>query len=339
MNRHIPAALSALAAFALLLPAQEQPEKPAHPDVRLTYELPVDTLQRQLQQNPDQDLEQVLASIVRTMQTRLGSFGTVTRHEATGFRIDVPAATPSILARIERRVAIAGRLEMWIVADRTYDDADLQLDAERKHLRAWLADGNLERVQAKPRAIADMPRRPKSQVRWVPRLIRPGRTGEATLWKYPLSMIPQFEGSVVPLYDAADWNGGTVPADQQGPDAHLVELVPINLHAAAFSDRDLDSEGVSLGVGRNGNPVVNYTIVRERRRDYADWSSRFHGSASAIVLDGMLVTAPTFRGRIPGRGIIEGNFTKAEAEDLVDVLRFKRLPAPPMLKSKIERSR
>ena len=82
MNRRIPSALSALAAFALLLPAQEQPEKPAHPDVRLTYELPVDTLQRQLQQNPDQDLEQVLASIVRTMQSRLGAFGTVTRHEA-----------------------------------------------------------------------------------------------------------------------------------------------------------------------------------------------------------------------------------------------------------------
>ena len=35
--------------------------------------------------------------------------------------------------------------------------------------------------------------------------------------------------------------------------------------------------------------------------------------------------APSFRSRIPGRGIIEGSFTKGQAEDLVEVLRSKGL--------------
>ena len=341
MNRRTPAALLALATFALLLPSQDEVRhptpQPTQPGVRLTYELPVDTLQRQLQRTPDQDLEQVLAGIVRTMQARLGALGTVTRHQATGFTIDIEEATPEVLARVERRVAIAGRLEMWIVADGRYREADLALEQEQKHLLAWLADGNRERVQKDPRAVADMPRRERSQVRWVPRVIRPHQAaGQPGRWHHPLSKMggDPFR-YVVPVFDEGQWNGGAVPvAMQNADDPFLVELVPLNLHAASFSDRDLDGDKIAIGAGRNGRPAIRYTLLADRRRAYADWSGRFTGSASGVVLDGVLVTAPVFLSKIPGAGILEGDYSRRQAEDLVSVLKSRGLPAAPQLVAK-----
>jgi len=49
----------------------------------------------------------------------------------------------------------------------------------------------------------------------------------------------------------------------------------------------------------------------------------------AIVLDGVVQSAPVIKGRIGGgKGIIEGNFTADEAKDLALVLRSGALPAP-----------
>jgi len=327
MNRSLPAALAALASFALLLPAQEP--KPAQTQgVRLTYELPIDALQRQLQQQPGRDLEQAITDVVRTMQSRLGRFGKVTRHQASGFTVDVPFADPEVLARVRRRVAIAGRIEMWIVAYEDYEDGKLEIEAETKHLKRWLDLGGRARVQADPKAIERMPRRAGSQIRWVPRIIRP-RTQQKIRWNFTFT---QMHMPAVPVYDDDDWNGGAVPKAMQGnKDPRLVELVPLNLHAPSFSDRDIDGDGVSLGVGRDGRPAIHYEIVDARKRAYSDWSSNFRGRASAILLDGTLVTAPVFRNRIPGRGILEGNFTLQQAEDLIAILKSNGLPAPPKL--------
>ena len=53
------------------------------------------------------------------------------------------------------------------------------------------------------------------------------------------------------------------------------------------------------------------------------------GKAIAIVLDGYVVSAPTVDEEIPnGRSTIRGNYTYAGAEDLVNVLKSGKLPAP-----------
>jgi preprotein translocase subunit SecD len=47
----------------------------------------------------------------------------------------------------------------------------------------------------------------------------------------------------------------------------------------------------------------------------------------AIVLDGLVMSAPTINSRITSRGMIAGNFTKREVERMVNILRSGALPA------------
>jgi preprotein translocase subunit SecD len=52
------------------------------------------------------------------------------------------------------------------------------------------------------------------------------------------------------------------------------------------------------------------------------------GKRIAIVLDNNIYSAPVFKGKISGDGVITGNFTSAEANDLKIVLKAGALPAP-----------
>ena len=52
------------------------------------------------------------------------------------------------------------------------------------------------------------------------------------------------------------------------------------------------------------------------------------GKHLAIFLDKRLLTAPTINSIIPGKGIIEGNFTLASAKALSDQLNAGALPVP-----------
>src|SRR6185369_8327457 len=47
----------------------------------------------------------------------------------------------------------------------------------------------------------------------------------------------------------------------------------------------------------------------------------------AIVLDGLIMSAPALQARIRDAGIITGKFSKTEIEDLVNILRSGALPA------------
>src|SRR3989304_2239377 len=51
------------------------------------------------------------------------------------------------------------------------------------------------------------------------------------------------------------------------------------------------------------------------------------GKPLAIILDGTLYSAPVIRDRIPGTGIIEGNFTQDEVNELIAIMRAGSLPA------------
>ena len=56
------------------------------------------------------------------------------------------------------------------------------------------------------------------------------------------------------------------------------------------------------------------------------------GKRFAVVLDGVVITAPVIRSAITGgSGIISGNFTSQEATDLAVLLRAGALPAPLQL--------
>ncbi|MFH2204669.1 MAG: protein translocase subunit SecD [Elusimicrobiota bacterium] len=89
----------------------------------------------------------------------------------------------------------------------------------------------------------------------------------------------------------------------------------------------LDSARVETG--NNGLPIVAFKFKPEGGRIFGDLTAANVGNNMAIVLDGIVFSAPVIRGPIRGgSGIIEGNFQMEEARNLAIVLRAGALPAP-----------
>ncbi len=74
-------------------------------------------------------------------------------------------------------------------------------------------------------------------------------------------------------------------------------------------------------------PVVGFEFNTEGRAKFSTLTERNIGKPLAIILDGTLYSAPVIRERIPGRGIIEGNFTQEDVNNLIAVMRAGSLPA------------
>lgn len=74
-------------------------------------------------------------------------------------------------------------------------------------------------------------------------------------------------------------------------------------------------------------PVVGFEFDAIGKNKFGQITERNIGKPLAIILDGILYSAPVIRDRIPGAGIIEGNFTQDEVNDLIAVMRAGSLPA------------
>ena len=84
----------------------------------------------------------------------------------------------------------------------------------------------------------------------------------------------------------------------------------------------------SLGEG-SSSPQVNMSMNAEGARIWARLTADNVGRSIAIVLDDMVYSAPTVQGEITGGSSrITGNFTISEADDLANVLKSGKLPAP-----------
>jgi preprotein translocase subunit SecD len=70
-----------------------------------------------------------------------------------------------------------------------------------------------------------------------------------------------------------------------------------------------------------GAPAVSFELEQDAGRRFENATTRNLGRKMAIVLDGMVVSAPVIQGRIRDQGIIQGSFTVTEAEDLALKLR------------------
>ncbi|MGQ3685641.1 MAG: protein translocase subunit SecD [Candidatus Loosdrechtia sp.] len=74
-------------------------------------------------------------------------------------------------------------------------------------------------------------------------------------------------------------------------------------------------------------PVVGFEFDAVGRSKFGQITERNIGKPLAIILDGILYSAPVIRDRIPGSGIIEGNFTQDEVNELIAIMRAGSLPA------------
>ena len=140
--------------------------------------------------------------------------------------------------------------------------------------------------------------------------------------------MPQVRGIFPPEFKPM-W---TVKASQAFPDGNIFELVAIKA-TSRDGKAPLDGGVVTdarVQYGNNGgSPEVSMTMNAEGASTWARMTKDNIGKQIAIVLDGMVYSYPTVNSAIEGGSSqITGNFTLEEAEDLANVLKSGKLPAP-----------
>jgi len=122
--------------------------------------------------------------------------------------------------------------------------------------------------------------------------------------------------------------GGAVPADMEvvngdpkrgHPGLYLVEKV------AAITGSDLRT--VRRGTDEWNNPAVAFTLSPDGARRFEQVTGANVGKPLAIILDNRLQSAPNINTRISDSGIIQGQFSNEEVNDLILVLKSGALPA------------
>ena len=124
----------------------------------------------------------------------------------------------------------------------------------------------------------------------------------------------------------------TVKASAMDPNENIFELVAIK---ASSRDGKAPLDGGAVTDARvqygnsGGSPEVSMTMNAEGANVWARMTKDNIGRQIAIVLDGMVYSYPNVQSEISGGSSqITGNFTLEEAEDLANVLKSGKLPAP-----------
>jgi SecD/SecF fusion protein len=107
------------------------------------------------------------------------------------------------------------------------------------------------------------------------------------------------------------------------------ELTPDDLEDVAFTGeilQDARADFNQLGGATMGGALVLFDIKPEFAQQFGEFTGNNIGRRMAIVLDGVVQTAPNIRGQISNSGQIEGAGTLEEASDTALVLRSGSLP-------------
>lgn len=88
-------------------------------------------------------------------------------------------------------------------------------------------------------------------------------------------------------------------------------------------------KGATAGRNQAGEYVVDFTLTDTGAKTFGDFTSTHIGQPLAIVLDKIVISAPTIQDAITqGSGVISGSFTQADANALAIQLRYGSLPIP-----------
>ncbi|MFN9275621.1 MAG: protein translocase subunit SecD [Planctomycetota bacterium] len=317
---------------------------------QLRYEVPADVLE-QMRQKENTSVAALMDEIVNIVAERIDPQGTldplITKSGDTGVLIELPwFDNPQDLAAVLQRIQNLGKLEFRMVATAEYADGGVRfnLAAEKQRLEAWLKQpGNKELIAKDPLNIrlyndnATVGPIAIGDLAWFPRYIRPDtKEGQAPRWDFTYSQLPKMGQAVVAAYEDADYNNGTVPEailKKPATERFLVEYLAINMRELSFSGEQLDPNGVGPTM-HEGRVAVSYAMAPGHSGAYADWTQKHRDEHSAIVLNGVVKSAPSINGKISGRGVIFGDFTRADVDELVKVLKTGSLRVEPLLVSK-----
>jgi preprotein translocase subunit SecD len=87
-------------------------------------------------------------------------------------------------------------------------------------------------------------------------------------------------------------------------------------------------KSVAVTANQLGQPEVAFELKPEGAVIFKDYTSNNQGKFLAIVLDKTIISTPTIRATIEDKGVIQGQFTNEEANNLAIQLRYGSLPIP-----------
>jgi preprotein translocase subunit SecD len=90
-----------------------------------------------------------------------------------------------------------------------------------------------------------------------------------------------------------------------------------------------DLQEVRVEANQYGQPAVGFILTATAGQRFRELTRTHLHEPLAIVLDGNVISSPVINAEIGDRGIIEGNFTTQEAQELVFQLKSGALPAIP----------
>ena len=133
-------------------------------------------------------------------------------------------------------------------------------------------------------------------------------------------------------------NPGTLHSTKEAAMASLGGKVPPNLEILKYSERRTSGDTTQGWYVVEKTPIITRSDLQYARAEpviyrggynvslklrpraaenFREWTKANSGNYLAIVLDGVVISAPVVKGEIPnGDVIIEGDFTKEEAENL-----------------------
>lgn len=130
------------------------------------------------------------------------------------------------------------------------------------------------------------------------------------------------------LEELLDNYGGSIPDDMEivtGDPSRMETRYFLVNRVAAVSGKDLIN--ARLSVDEWNSPVVAFSLNAAGAGRFRKVTSANIGEPLAIILDGKVQSAPIIETEIYDSGIIRGDFTVKEVEDLALVLRAGALPA------------
>lgn len=315
---------------------------------QLIYEVDIDQAKKDGLVDANLSNDDIMRDTLAIISERVDPTGTkepvITRRGENGFLIELPDVGETEAEIIKRQIETLGRLEMRLVAVEDYNQNGVSFDLpkEKERLEAWLKEKDADDIENRV-VIAEHPDRIdrfnnltitdggrlQSSLRWFPRKIRPDNR-QSDQWEYSYANDQRANANVVAVFTPGDYATAPKATAEDEPQPFLVELFPINMDSEYFKGEDMNAAGVRSGSDpQSGLPCVFYEVAAGKKSAYADWSSDNMNKRSAIILNGIVRSAPSFKGRIFGGGVITGSFTVREAEDLAKVIKTGSLQVKP----------
>jgi SecD/SecF fusion protein len=270
----------------------------------------------------------VRGSLIQKLKQRLNPDGlkeiSIRPYGLNEIEIIVPETDPNEIAKLKRQIQEQGVLEFLILAESGQDQA--LFDAARAQqadpvLRTRRPVRNKNGEEFGRWVIVGREEKPDPQ---LPAGVRPLRM-QGT-WREYLIRNPE-TGELL--------DSSRVPATKRRATKYFHDLGIQNVEILTkvpdkrVTGGDLREGGLQSGLDENARPEVRFALKAGSAGNMARLTSGNINRQLAIVLDDTVLSHANIRSQISDQGRITGNFTQAEVDYVIRILKAGSLPAKP----------